>query len=34
MKIKVSQAQNNRFIFKETQVCKRGVCRSALPRYE
>ena len=34
MKITVSQAQKNGFVFKETPVYKRGVRRSAHPRYE
>ena len=34
MKINVIQAQNNKLIFKETQVNKRGVRRSAHPQYE
>ena len=34
MKIKVSQAQNNWFDFKETPVYKRGMRRSGHPRYE
>ena len=34
MKIKISQAQNNWFVFKETPVYKRVVRRSARPRCE
>ena len=34
MKIKVSQAQSNWFVFKEAPAYKRGVPRSAQPRYE
>ena len=34
MKIKVSQAQSNWFVFKEAQANKREVRRSAQPRYE
>ena len=34
MKIKVSQAQNNWFVFKETPVYKIGVRKSAHPRYK
>ena len=33
-KIKVSQAQSNWFVFKEAAAYKRGVRRSAQPRYE
>ena len=34
MKINVSQAQSNWFVFKEAPAYKRGVRRSAQPRYE
>ena len=34
IKIKVSQAQDNWFILKEASTYKRGVHRSAHPRYE
>ena len=34
MKIKVSQAKNNWFVFKETPIYKRGVSGSARPWYE
>ena len=34
MKVKVSQAQNEWFVFKETPAYKRGVRRSVYPRYE
>ena len=34
MKIKVGQAQYNRFVFKEIPAYKKGVHRSAHPRYK